>query len=217
MTKNIKFLKTCMEKEKVSLEETRNPRLQKIIEKRIALYKEQIEVLKEMEKKETKDIDVLDYLFKGIEKYIVQPRPYYVKTFSMSLTTARELRSVQKKFLKNLLTNELPKNCKIDINLLYEYNRSSGISVNLMVLKNNVPYFKDSFVGVSKEEFQKIAMLYIKKGGKSLGIQIQHRKVESEEVIKQHSSVIRKRKKFLNTLKEFETMFKPETESKGGE
>ena len=214
MTKDIKFLKTCMEKEEISLEETRNPRLQKIIQKRIALYKEQIEILEEIEKKEAEDIDALDYLFKNIEKYIIQPKPFYIKTFTMSLTTARERRSVQKKFLKNLLTNELPKNCKIDIRFSYDCHRGSGILTVLTVLKDNIPYFKESFIEVSKEEFQKIAMLYIKRGGKSLEKQIQDRKVEAEEVIKQHNSIIRKRKKFLNTLKEFETMLKIETEDK---
>ena len=212
MTKDIKFLKACMEKEKVSLITTKNPRLQKIIQKRITLYEEQIKVLEEIEEEGTKDTSVLDYLFKGIKKYVTES--WGVKT-TMPLLEVHELKSVQKKFLKNLLSNELPKNCDMRMGFYYDYAQDSYISVDLEILENKVSFFKDTFVNISKEELQKIAIFYINRGG-TLEKQIQDRRKDSEEVIENHSTIIKRRKKFLKILKEFETTLKSEIESKKG-
>ena len=215
MTKDIKFLKNCMTKEKVSLITTKNPRLQKIIQKRIALYEEQIKVLEKIEKEETKKVDVLDYLFKGIKKYIMT---HYCgeKTFIPRLEKHERI-NVQEKFLKNLLTNKLPKNSTIEIEFFYNYYSDSAIEIDLSILENNTVFFKYSFSDISTEKLQKIIMLYGEKGYKSLEEQIQQMKRESKDIIKDHSTIIKKRKKLLNVLKEVETMLKPETESKGGD
>lgn len=215
MTKNIEFLNTCMEKEEAALEETRNPRLQKIIEKRIALYKEQIEVLKEIEKGEVEDINALDYLFKGIKKHVLKLCSG-IKTFRLASDNPVG-KGARKIFLTNLLTNELPKNCRIEIGFFYDYTKDSGLSTELIILKNNIPFFEDRFAEISKEEWQKIAILYIKRGGKPLEERIQNQKETSENVIEQEKSIIKGRKKFLKELKEIETIFKTEIESKGGE
>lgn len=211
MTKDIKFLEICMEKEKVSLTTTKNPRLQKIIEKRIILYEEQIKVLEEIEKKEIKDTNVLDYLFKGIKKYITES--WTAKTV-MTRLEPHEQKIVQKKFLKNLLANELPKNCNIKMEFYYDYTQDSYISIDLDILENNTLFFRDTLVNVSKEELVKIAIFYIKTGGKSLEKQIQNTRKDSEDVIENHSTIIKRRKKFLKILKEFETAIKAATEDK---
>jgi len=211
MTKDIKFLEICMEKEKVSLTTTKNPRLQKIIEKRIILYEEQIKVLEEIEKKEIKDTNVLDYLFKGIKKYITES--WTAKTV-MTRLEPHEQKIVQKKFLKNLLANELPKNCNIKMEFYYDYTQDSYISIDLDILENNALFFRDTLVNVSKEELVKIAIFYIKTGGKSLEKQIQNTRKDSEDVIENHSTIIKRRKKFLKILKEFETAIKAATEDK---
>jgi len=210
MTKDIKFLEICMEKEKVSLTTTKNPRLQKIIEKRIILYEEQIKVLEEIEKKEIKDTNVLDYLFKGIKKYITES--WTAKTV-MPRLEPHEQKIVQKKFLKNLLANELPKNCNIKMEFYYDYAQDSYISIDLDILENNTLFFRGTLVNVSKEELVKIAIFYIKRGGK-LEKQVQNKRKDCEEVIKQNSAIIRRRKKFLKILKEFETAIKAAAEDK---
>lgn len=211
MTKDIKFLKNCMEKEKVSLTTTKNPRLQKIIQKRITLYEEQIKVLEEIEKEKTKKVDVLDYLFKGIKKYITQS--WNVKTIIPRRLELEEQKSIQKKFLKNLLSNELPKNCNLEIEFYYDYTQDSCLSIDLKILENNILFFQDTFVNISKEELQKIAIFYINRGG-TLEKQIQNRRKDSEQVMEQERYIIKKRKKFLRILKEFETALKSEIESK---
>jgi len=210
MTKDIKFLKACMEKERASLITTKNPRLQKIIEKRIVLYEEQIKVLEEIEKEGIKDTSVLDYLFKGIKKYITES--WTAKTV-MTRLEPHEQKIVQKKFLKNLLANELPKNCNIKMEFYYDYAQDSYISIDLDILENNTLFFRDTLVNVSKEELVKIAIFYIKRGG-SLEKQIQDKRKDSEDVIENHSTIIKRRKKFLKILKEFETAIKAATEDK---
>lgn len=210
MTKDIKFLKACMEKERASLETTKNPRLQKIIAERIILYEKQIKVLEEIEEEGIKDANVLDYLFKGIKKYVRES--WDVKTITPCRLETHEQKRVQKKFLKNLLSNELPKNCNLEIEFVYDYTQDSLLSIDLKILENGVLFFEDTFVNISKEELQKIAIFYIKTGGKSLEKQIRDRRKDSEEAIEQNSAIIRRRKKFLKILKEFETAIKTATE-----
>ena len=213
MTKDIKFLKACMEKERAILETTRNPRPQKIIAERFILYEKQIKVLEEIKEEGIKDTNVLDYLFKGIKKYVRES--WNVKTITPYRLETHEQKRVQKKFLKNLLSNELPKNCNLEIEFAYDYTQDSLLSIDLKILENGILFFKDTFVNISKEELQKIAIFYIKTGGKSLEKQIRDRKKDSEEAIEQNSAIIRRRKKFLKILKEFETTIKTATE--GGE
>ena len=214
MTKDIKFLNDCIIKEEASLEVTKNPRLRDIIKRRIVLYKDQIKVLEQLEEEGIKDTNVLDYLFKGIKKYIREA--WDVKTIIPRRLEPLEQKSVQKKFLKNLLTNELPKNCNLEVEFYYDYTQDSLLSIDLKILENNILFFRDTFVNISKEELQKIAIFYINRGG-TLEKQIQDRRKDSEQVMEQERYIIKKRKKFLRILKEFETTIKAATEGKGGE